>query len=306
VAASENRVGLAYGLAAYVFWGVMPAFWKTLASVPASEILAHRVPWALLSFAVIARWRGRLGEVRAVLANGRLRATLCLSALLLAINWLTFVYAVVTGRVLQASLGYFINPLVSVLLGLVVLRERLRRAQWIAVALAAAGVAQLAAGVDDGIWIGLVLAVTFGLYGLIRKTARVDALPGSTSEMIVLAPIALAFLALLAGRGAGEFGHGDAVTHVLLVASGPLTALPLLWFTNAARRLPLSTLGFIQYLAPSLQLGLAVLAFGEPFTSVHARSFGCIWIALAVFTADRVRALRTARSINAAAGDRHR
>ncbi len=293
MAPSEHRTGLAYGIAAYAFWGVMPVFWKTLADVPASEILAHRVPWALLAFAAFARWRGRLADVGAAMVDRRVRSTLALSALLLGANWLTFVYAVVTDRVMQASLGYFINPLVSVLLGLVVLRERLRPGQWIAVALAAAGVAQLAVGADEVPWIGLVLAGTFGLYGLLRKTAKVDALPGSTAEMLLLAPAAILFLFGVEVRGTGQLGHADATTHLLLLATGPLTALPLLWFTNAARRLPLSSLGFIQYLAPSLQLLLAVVVFGEPFTAVHGRSFACIWLALAVFTIDRVHSARS-------------
>lgn len=288
----EQRAGLAYGLAAYGFWGFMPIYWKHLRDLPASEILAHRIPWALLAFAGFAWWRGRLPDVAVALRDPRTRRMLIASALLLSINWLTFVYAVVTDRVLQASLGYFINPLVSVLLGLVVLRERLRPAQWAAVALAGAGVAQLAAGAGEPPWIGLVLAGSFGLYGLLRKTAPVDALPGSTVEMLVLAPLAVGFLAWLEGRGTGHLGHADAATHGLLLVSGLLTALPLLWFTNAARRLPLSSLGFLQYLAPSIQLLLAVRLYGELFTAVHTRSFVCIWAGLAIFSADLWQAAR--------------
>jgi chloramphenicol-sensitive protein RarD len=199
---------------------------------------------------------------------------------------------VATRRVLQTSLGYFLNPTVSVVLGMVVMGERLRPTQWLAVALSAAGVLQLATLATDLPWIALVLALTFGFYGLVRKTAPIDALPGSTLETALGVPFALAYLGYLWLSGTGHFLGADLATDALLASTGLITAMPLLWFANAARRLPLSTIGFVQYLSPTGQLLLAVLAFGEPFTTLHLRSFACIWAGVAIFTVDSWRQSR--------------
>lgn len=294
-----EAAGYLYGLAAYITWGVVPIFWKYLTHVPAVELLAHRVVWALLTCGALMWMRGRLGEIMPALRDPRTRAAIMLSALLLACNWVVFIYAVATDRMLHASLGYFINPLVSVILGMVFLGERLRRMQWLALALATAGVLALATQAEEVPWIALVLAGTFGFYGLVRKTARVAALAGSTIEALLLLPIFLVYLGYLGARGEGALLSADMSTHVLLVATGPVTALPLVWFSHAARRLPLVALGFLQYLSPTLQLLLAVVVYHEPFTAVHMRGFACIWAALALSSLDGWRAFRRASATRA-------
>jgi chloramphenicol-sensitive protein RarD len=285
--------GVAFGIAAYSFWGVMPVFWKQLGHVGPFEILAHRFIWGVGAFAAITALTGQWSALVAAMRDRRTVLTMAASGALLATNWLTFVYAISEGRLLEASLGYFINPLISVLLGMIFLGERLRPAQWLAVGLATAGVVQLAVRADGVPWLSFLLAGSFALYGLLRKTARVAALPGSTLETAFIAPFAAVYLAVLAARGDGALGHADLPTHGLLIASGIVTALPLVWFTVAARSLSLATVGFLQYLAPTGQFLLAVLAYGEIFTDAHQRSFACIWAGLAVFSADAlVRARR--------------
>jgi chloramphenicol-sensitive protein RarD len=282
----ETRRGLAFGVAAYAFWGIVPLYWRLLRGVDPVEILAHRAVWGLGAFILIAVLLRALPEVRAALADRRAVGALAVSSALLAVNWGVFIYAVSIDHVLHASLGYFINPLVSVVLGMVVLGERLRRMQWLAVTLAAAGVVQVAAHAGGLPWIALVLASTFGLYGLLRKVAPVPALAGSLIETALLAPIGALYLLFLAGTDRGALGHVDAGTHVLLLITGAVTALPLVWFTAAARRLPLSTIGFLQYLAPTGQFLSAVLVFREPFASRDLAAFSCIWAALVVFSID--------------------
>jgi chloramphenicol-sensitive protein RarD len=213
---------------------------------------------------------------------------------LIGLNWLIYVWAVIHGHVIESSLGYYINPLVNVLLGVVVLRERLSRAQWIAVALAGAGVAVLTLGYGRLPWIALALAVTFGLYGLVRKTVGANAVTGLLWETAILTPAAVALLVVLGWRGTGAFGPGAPGTSLILLLGGPVTALPLVLFAAGARALPLSTLGLIQYLSPSLQFLLAVLLFREAFTAAHAVTFACIWTALAILTWDMRRSLRHA------------
>lgn len=278
----HDFAGLAYGIAAYTTWGMAPMFWKLLHHVSPVELLAHRVVWGFLAFGGLLWARARVGELGRALRDRRTCVAILASALLLSANWLTFIYAIVTDRVLYASLGYFVNPLLSVVLGMTFLGERLRRAQKVAIVLAIVGVGQFAAQADELPWISLVLAGTFAVYGLVRKTVRVDALPGSTMETLLLVPVAAGYLLYLGGQGQGQLGHGDGVTSALLLATGLVTALPLLWFTNAARRLPLWALGFLQYLAPSLQFVLAVAVYGEPFGAAELRSFLCIWAGLAV------------------------
>lgn len=298
---AASTAGLAYGVLAYASWGLAPLFWKTLAGLPAIEILAHRAVWALLTMGGLLLLRGRLAELQKALRDPRALRTLALTGALLSVNWLLFIHATLTDRVLQASLGYFINPLVSVLLGMLLLGERLRPVQWVSVALAAAGVVMLAAQAEGLPWISLVLAGTFGLYGYLRKVVAVEALPGSTLETALMAPLGLGYLVFLELDGSGHFGHADTATHALLVATGLVTALPLLWFAHGARRLTLATLGFLQYLAPTMQLLLAVLIYGEPFTSVHQRSFGLIWAGLLVFSLESWHQARQRRQARRAA-----
>ena len=293
---SESRRGLLYGIVAYSLWGVIPLFWKLLDHVDPVEILAHRALWGLGAFAALAALAGKWPAVRVALADRRALAAMALSGALLAINWGTFVAAVATDHLLDASLGYFINPLVSVALGTIVLGERLRRLQWLAIVLAAAGVTLLTVEAGRVPWISLLLAGTFGLYGLVRKTTHVESLVGSTVETAIMTPVAIVYLVLLAGRGGGALGHADLATELLLVATGVVTAIPLLLFTSAARRLPLSTVGFLQYLAPTGQFLLAVFAFGEPFARGKLAAFACIWAGLAVFSLDLYRLSRVPRS----------
>lgn len=288
---STSRSGLVYGLCAYLIWGTLPLYWKLVRHVPALEILGDRVVFGLIAFGATMLARRQTVQALRALRNARVMRTLAMSATLLAVNWFTFVYAVETDRVLEASIGYFLNPLLYVLFGVVVLGERLRRMQALAVVLAGVGVAFLASRAPAFPWIGLVLAVSFALYGLIRKTVAVDAVPGSTIEAGLLFPFALAYMIHLALAHRAALGS-DARTTLLLVLTGVATAVPLICFAEAARRLRLSTLGFLQYLAPTGQLLLAVVVFGEPFTAVHAASFGLVWVALAVFSVDAVRAHR--------------
>jgi chloramphenicol-sensitive protein RarD len=226
--------------------------------------------------------------------------TLVLTSALIGINWLVYIYAVMSGHVLEGSLGYYLNPLVNVLLGVVLLKERLSRFQKIAVGLAAAGVAVLAAGAGEALWISLTLAASFALYGYLRKVAPVDSLEGLSIETVILLPLALGWIVWLEQAGGGHFLETRS-TDILLVLGGAVTAIPLLLFTAAARRLPYSTLGFLQYVAPSLQFLLAVLVFGEPLTTAHMVCFAAIWTALAIFVFEGVRTGRAAARERAAA-----
>ena len=295
---SEARRGLAYGFAAYVLWGIVPVYWQLLAEVSPVEILGHRGVWGAASLVVIAWGAGAAPAVRAALADRRTMAMMGLSGTLLVINWGTFIGAVATDRLLDASLGYFIIPLVSVGLGTLVLREQLRRLQWLAIGLATAGVAILTWRAGRVPWIAVVVAVSFGGYGLVRKLARVESLAGSTLETALLAPLAVGYLVVLAVRGGGHLGHASAGTQLLLLSTGVVTAGPLFLFTSAARRLPLSTLGFLQYLGPTLQFVLAVVVYGEPFAGDQLIAFGFIWLGLAAFSVDRVHQAQMIAEIN--------
>jgi chloramphenicol-sensitive protein RarD len=285
-------IGIAYAAAAYLSWGVFPLYFRQLAGVPAVEILAHRIVWSAVFMALLVTVLRRWGStVRTLRVAGTL-PTLTATALLISANWLTYIWAVNEGHVLEASLGYFVNPLVTVLLGVAFLRESLTRAQGLALALAGAGVAALIIRAGTVPWIAIALAVTFGLYGLLRKRLRVDATAGLLGEVGVLAPAALLYLGWRALHGAAHFG-ADPRHTLLLAASGVVTALPLLWFAGGVRRLRLSTVGLLQYFNPTMQFAIAVFAFGEPFGASHGIAFGCIWASLAIYTAD---ALATARA----------
>lgn len=297
---ARTRAGFLLGLGAYILWGVLPLYFKALANVLPTELVAHRILWSLIFLAVLAVWWKRLKDIRAALATPRLVLILALTAGLIGINWLIYIWAVLNGHVLEASLGYYLNPLVNVLLGVLLLKERLSRVQTGAVCLAGAGVAILAFGGAGALWISLSLAASFALYGFVRKIAPVEALEGLSVETILLAPIALAWVLWLQETGRGSFGV-DARTDILLILSGAATAIPLLLFTAAAKRLPYSTLGFLQYIAPSLQFLLAVLVFGEELTTAHIVCFGLIWIALALFVAEGARIGRASARARTAA-----
>ncbi len=283
---AETRKGILLALAAYGFWGMVPLYFKAVRAVPPLEILAHRVVWSVPLVALLISLLGSWEGVRGALRSPRTLGTLALSATLVATNWFTFIYGVNHDRILETSLGYYINPLVNVVLGMAFLRERLTRLQAVSVLLAATGTLYLALSYGRPPWISLIVAFTFGFYGLLRKTVRVDSMGGLLVETTLLAPLALGFLAVMGARHAGTFLAGGARISLLLILSGAVTALPLIWFASAARKLPYSVIGLCQYLAPSLTFLMAVFLYDEPFTRPHAVAFGCIWTALAIFTAD--------------------
>jgi chloramphenicol-sensitive protein RarD len=285
--------GVVYALLAYGTWGVLPVYWKLLAEVPLLEVLAHRVAGTVVFTAVLLAALRRTPELREALASPRERRALLASGALIAVNWGVFIWAVGVGRIVETSLGYYLNPIVNVLLGVAILGERLTRAQAIAAVLAAAGVGVMLVSHGTLPWIALVLAISFGLYGLMHKLTHVRAITALAIETGALAPLALGFLALGTEPAGGALREGPAVARALLLGAGPITALPLLWFGSAARRLRLSTLGLFQYLAPSLALLLAVFLYGEPFTRAHALAFLLIWSALALYTVDALQASRS-------------
>lgn len=284
--------GLVPALLAYVAWGFFPVYFHALTGVPALEVLAHRVLWSVVLLALATPLLGRWATTLHALGPEK-RWLMVTSAVLIAANWGTYIWAVQAHRVLQASLGYFVNPLVSVLLGVAFLRERLRPGQRWAIAIAGAGVLWLVIDRGELPWLPVTLALSFGLYGFVRKRAGVDAIGGLLAETAILAPAALALVGLRARAGVGAFGH-DLPTTALLVAAGPVTAVPLVWFALGVRSLPLSTVGILQYVTPTLQFLLAVALYHEPFTRAHAVTFGCIWAALALYTWDTLQAARRA------------
>ena len=288
----ETRLGLLYTTGAFLLWGAVPVYWKTLQHVPALEILAHRVVWGLFFVAIWMTIRRRWPDLREVFRRPRTVAALFASTIFIATNWGLFIYAVVTDRVLATSLGYYINPLVNVLLGLIVLKERLNHRQWTAVALAGLAVVLLTVQVGELPWISLVLPVSFGFYSLLRKTVRADAVVGLTFETAALAPLAVGFLLRQEHLGIGALGHQGLRVDLLLVTAGLVTAVPLILFTLGVRRIPLSTAGLLQYIAPTCTFLLAVLLYHEPFSTAHAISFGLIWAALAIYSLDLRAKLR--------------
>jgi chloramphenicol-sensitive protein RarD len=267
---------------AYVAWGLFPLYWKQIDHVPALQLLGHRIVWSFVTLAVIVIVTRKLSP-SSFLPSRRVLSVFILSAVLISINWFTFVWAVNSGFVVETSLGYFITPLVNVLLGVVVLGERLRPPQWIAIALAAAGVAYLTVAHGSVPWIALILAASFGSYGLMKKIAPLDSTGGLTLETGLLFLPALAYLGYADRMGDGAFLHAGAVSDVLLVGAGPVTTIPLLLFASAARRIPLSLMGVIQYVTPTLQFLFGVLLYHEPFARSQLVGFSLVWIALVVF-----------------------
>ena len=287
------RAGLFYGLAAYGLWGVMPIYFKSLQAVPSIDIVAHRIVWSLLVLVLLVTLARAWDQVRAAARSRKALGMLFVTALLIGTNWLLYVYAINSGHILAGSLGYYLNPLANILMGRFILKERLTGAQWAAVAIAAAGIAVLAAGAMGTLWISLTLCFSFATYGLLRKIIHVESLAGLTIETTLLFPIALGWL-LLGGAVGQPMGSGGQET-ALLMAAGVVSTVPLLCFTAAARRLPYSTVGMLQFLAPTLQFLLAVAVYDEPFTVAHGVAFGCIWAALALYVSSIVRDLRAAR-----------
>ena len=282
------KQGILAGIGAYLFWGLFPIYWKFLVEVPALEILAHRMVWSLVVMLLILVLGRDRAWLNAALRDRRVLLIYTLAAALLGVNWYTYIWAVNAGFVVESSLGYFINPLVSMLFGVVFLKEHLRRGQLIAVSIAVAGVLYLTFSYGALPWIALVLSMTFGLYGLIKKTAPLGSAHGFTLETLALFLPAFAFLILQEARGVGAFGHQGALTTALLAFAGPVTSIPLLLFGVAARRIPLSMVGFLQYIAPTGQFLLGVLAYHEPFPPTRLVGFATIWVALAVYSLEGV------------------
>ena len=285
------RTGFLLGLGAYALWGVLPLYFKAIAAVPAFDIVAHRVLWSLPFLGILIAVSRGWPKVREALAQPRTVGILVATALLIGGNWLLSVYSVTSGHILAASFGYYLNPLANVLLGRFVLKERLGRLQWTAVAIAAAGISVLATGALGQLWISLTLCVSFALYGLLRKVVPADAVTGLAIETAILFPLALVWLGSRLLASYPVMGTGTLQTSLLLLA-GIVSTTPLLLFTAAAKRLPYSTLGMLQFLAPTLQFLIAVLIYGEPFTTAHAIAFPAIWAALVLYVVALVRAPR--------------
>jgi chloramphenicol-sensitive protein RarD len=288
----ERRRGVLSGLGAYALWGLFPLYFPLLEPATGLEIVAHRVLWSLVFVGLLLFALRRWSHVRAAVADRRTLLVLAGAAVLIAGNWLVFVYGVNSGHVVETSLGYFINPLVSVLLGVVGFSERLRPLQWTAVGIAAVAVAVLTVDYGRPPWIALTLALSFGLYGLMKKLVKVEAAPGLFVETALVAVPAVVVLAVLHGSGSGTFGQVSPAHSLLLASSGAATAVPLLLFAAAARRIPLSTVGLLQYLTPLMQLSIGVFVYDEPMPPARLAGFAIVWLALAVFTADMLRHAR--------------
>jgi chloramphenicol-sensitive protein RarD len=292
---SHETSALIAGIAAFATWGLIPVYWKLLKDVPASEILAHRFLWTSLFLIGLLSWQRRWPEVKEVVRSHRAMLYCLSSGLAIAVNWLFFIYAVNIGRVIETSLGYFMTPLVNVLFGAVFLRERLTRLQFLSVLLAASGVLYLTFGYGQFPWIAMTLCTTFGLYGLLRKKSGTAAIPGLFLETVLLVPIAIGYLVLLKMSGTLRFERGNWLLSTLLISTGVVTAIPLFWFGYAARYLRLTTIGFLQYLAPTGSFFLGVFLYHEPFTRGHLITFSLIWIALAIFTWEAITRWRSSR-----------
>ena len=292
---SSSRRGVWLAVGAYALWGVLPVYWKAVQSVPAPEILAHRIVWSFLFLAGLV-FLGREWTAFRQGLSARTAGIYAGAALVLSVNWLTYIWAVNASRIVETSLGYFINPLVSVALGMVFLHERLRRLQWLCIALAAGGVAWLTWQHGSLPWVALVLAFSFGLYGLLKKTAPLPALQGLTLETALLWLPALGWLLFREAQGQAAFGHAGLRTTALLFFTGVVTALPLLLFAAAARKVSLTTLGLLQYMAPSCQLLIGVTVYHEPFGRDRLLGFGLIWGALALYSIEGVWRARQSRA----------
>lgn len=288
----ENIIGIVFTACAYILWGVLPIYWKFIDEVPPLEILAHRVIWSLIFVLIIVVFLKRKllkNFFRVQMSQKKTWFALLLASLFISINWLTYIFAVNTNHIVEASLGYYINPLVSVLLGVLVLREKLNGWQIISFVLAGIGVLYMTLSVGKLPWISLVLAVSFGFYGLSKKLIKVDSILGLLLETLFIFPFAILFLGYLGINGEHSFATVSWKTDLFLLGSGIATALPLLWFGIGAQKIPLYMVGFLQYIAPTISLILGVLLYGEPFTEDHLVTFICIWGAIAIFTISNIR-----------------
>ena len=294
-AAAEDRSGLIAGLAAFGTWGLIPIYWKLFTNLGAGEILAHRFVWTTLFLIALLSWQQRWPELREATRSRRALLYCFGSGLAISVNWLVFIWAVNVGRVIETSLGYFMTPLVNVLFGALFLRERLTRWQFVSVMLALVGVLNLTFGYGRFPWLAITLCFSFGLYGLLRKKSGVRPIPGLFLETTLLTPVAASYLIYLDRAGSGALGSASWPMILLLISTGIVTGLPLVWFGHAARHLRLTTLGFLQYLAPSCSFFLGVFLYHEPFTRAHLVTFTFIWLALIIFTAEALWRWRSGR-----------
>jgi chloramphenicol-sensitive protein RarD len=298
---SSARRGYLFGIVAYLCWGFFPLYWRLLRPMGALEILAHRIIWStVLMLFVVAATRG-WRRIADIVRRPRTLGLVVLAALAIAVNWGTYIYGVNSERVVETSLGYFINPLVTVLLGVLVLRERLRTTQWVAIGIGAAAVGVLTVDYGHVPYLALGLAASFGLYGLIKKRVGIRATDGLLVESGVLAAPAVVFVAQLSARGEANFGHVSIGHTLLVVGSGAMTAIPLLFFAGSANRIPLSTIGLLQYLAPVIQLLIGVALYHEPMPPGRLAGFALVWLALTLFTWDGIRQARSRSRLSAAA-----
>jgi chloramphenicol-sensitive protein RarD len=293
--APNDTSGLVAGVAAFVTWGIVPVYWKLLRFVPAGEILAHRFVWTCVFMVLLLSWQARWGEVFANLRSRRTALFCAASGVAIAVNWGVFIWAVNARHVLETSLGYFMTPLVNVLFGAIFLRERLTRLQLLSVLLATGAVLYLTLGFGRLPWIALTLCFSFGLYGLLRKVSGAAPIPGLFLETTIIVPLAFGWLFYIGGTAGPHFGRASFGLSLLLVSTGIVTGVPLLWFAHAARHLRLTTLGFLQYLAPSCTFFLGIFVFHESFRRAQMVTFALIWIALVIFTADAVARWRSTR-----------
>ncbi|MEH7248236.1 EamA family transporter RarD [Neobacillus niacini] len=296
----DNTIGISFIAVAYVIWGILPIYWKFLNQVPALEILAHRIIWSfifVLVIVVLMKRKQLKNFFQVQMSEKKTWLGLILASLLISINWLTYIYAVNTSHIVEASLGYYINPLVTVLLGVFVLRERMNRWQAASFVLAGIGVIYMTISLGKLPWIALVLALSFGFYGLSKKLIKVDSIIGLLLETLFSLPFALLFITYLGINGQGSFLGGSLKIDLFLLGAGVVTAVPLLWFGIGAQKIPLYIIGFLQYIAPSISLLLGVLLYEEPFTMDHVITFSCIWLALVIFTVSNIRHLVRKRKV---------
>ena len=282
----HTRQGVAFGIAAYTLWGLLPLYWKALKSVPAFEILCHRTVWSFLFLIIILLIRKNWQWLKTIKDHPNTKWTFLTTSLLLGCNWLTYIWAVNNGYIVESSLGYFINPIVNILLGVIILKEKLRLWQWIAAGLATAGVIYLTVVYGQLPWIALVLAFSFGFYGLLRKTAHLGSLEGLSLETLVMFVPGIIYILFVEIQGNGQFIHSNITTILLLTGTGIATATPLLFFASAARRIQYSTVGLLQYIAPTLQFSIGVLIYHEAFNRSRLIGFSEIWLALIIYTVD--------------------
>jgi len=292
---SHETLAVLAGLGAFVTWGLIPGYWKLMQTVPPTEILAHRYVWTTVFLTALLTWQRRWAEVRANASSARTLRYCFASGCSISINWFLFIWAVLIGRIIETSLGYFMTPLMNVLFGALFLRERLTRLQLVSVGLMVVAVLNLTFGYGHFPWIALMLCVSFGVYGLLRKKSGTAAIPGLFFETVLLTPVAITFLVLLRTRGTLLFGSDGVWISFLLLSTGVVTAVPLVWFGYAARHLKLTTVGFLQYVAPTCSFLLGVFVYHEPFSRAHLITFSLIWLALGIFTFEAITRLRAER-----------